>query len=114
MQKIPEISAQIRSCMSYIEMHANEKISLTDLANTVGCTEYYLSRKFKSETGTSINEFIKSQRIMIAKNLLETTDLSIQEISEQLTFCSRSYFADIFHKTVGISPTEYREQHLQL
>lgn len=109
-----DISPQIRNCISYIESHATDKIVLSEIAEYIGYSEYYLSRKFKTETGININEFIKNHRITLAKNLLETTELSIQEISEQLQFCSRSYFTDIFHKTVGISPTDYREQHLQL
>ncbi len=113
-KELSNVSPQIRACISYIEMHLTEKLTLTELADMVGYTEYYLSRKFKSETGTSINEFLKNSRITHAKNLLKTTDLSIQEISEQLNFCSRSYFADTFHKTVGISPTEYREKYMQL
>lgn len=110
----PNISPQIRSCMEYIDIHAAEKLSISGLARSVGYTDYYLSRKFKKETGTSINEYIRLQKMRLAKNLLVTTNLSVQEISEQLGFCSRSYFADTFHKTFGRSPTDYREEERRL
>lgn len=111
LQALPYLSPQIRSCCDYIELHIQEDISIETLAKNVGYTDYYLSRKFKSETGSGIQAYIRSQRMLLAKNLLVSTDLSVQEISEQLHFCSRSYFADTFHKCIGISPTEYREKY---
>lgn len=112
-RELKNISPQIRGCISYIEMHADEELSLRRLADAAGYSEYYLSRRFKAETGKSVNAFITQQRIMLAKNLLETSTLDIQEISEQLRFCSRSYFADVFRRLTGISPTQYRAQHRQ-
>lgn len=104
-------SAQIRSCTEQIEMHITEPISIAALAKSVGYTDYYLSRKFKNETGLSINEYIKQQRLQKAKHWLANSALSVQEISERLQFCSRSYFGEMFRKEMGISPTEYREKH---
>lgn len=110
-QALPNLSAQIRSCCDYIELHIQEDISIETLAKHVGYTDYYLSRKFKSETGVNVQTYIRDQRMLLAKNLLVATDLSVQEISERLYFCSRSYFADTFHKHTGLSPTEYREKY---
>lgn len=114
LKETPGISPQVRSCQEYIEMHAAEKISIQNLAETVGYTDYYLSRKFKTETGISINEYIKLQKIREAKSLLVATQMSIQDISDHLNFCSRSYFADTFKKTVGISPADYRSQNQKM
>lgn len=107
----PNISLVIRGCQDYIQRHATEKISIQDLAENYGYTTYYLSRRFKKETGISINEFICEVKITLAKNILSTTSNTIQEISDTLNFCSRSYFTDCFRKIVGISPTEYRQQY---
>lgn len=114
LKEAPGISPQVRSCQEYIEMHATEKISIQNLAESVGYTDYYLSRKFKTETGISINEYIKQQKIREAKNLLVTTQMVIQDISDSLNFCSRSYFTDTFKKTVGISPAEYRTKYQKM
>lgn len=113
LKEISDISPQVRSCCEYIEMHASEKISIQNLAESVGYTDYYLSRKFKKETGCSINEYIRRKKISQAKTLLSATHMNIQEISEQLNFCSRSYFTDTFHKVVGMSPVDYRNQNLK-
>lgn len=110
----PAISKPIASCCDYINMHVEEKISISDLAKLAGYTEYYLSRKFRKETNVSINQYINTCKITYAKMLLSSSDMSIQDISNSLNFCSRSYFADIFQKETGTSPSDYREESSQL
>lgn len=108
-----EISKQIQDCCDYIRMHLNEKISIEFLAKRAGYTEYYFSRKFKKEMGCNVNDFIKNEKVEQAKLLLCSSKLSIQEISDELSFCTRSYFSDLFKKITGISPSEYREQNFK-
>ena len=106
----PDVSKQIRICCDYIETHAEEKLTIDMLARMVGYTEYYLSRKFKAEVHVSINDYIKIAKVERAKYLLSTTDSGIQEIADQLNFCSRSHFGEVFRKIVGCSPVDYREK----
>lgn len=106
----PALSPQIQSCCDYIELHAEEKFTLADIARHIGYVEYYLSRKFKAETGYSINNYIKYVKIERAKTLLLATELSIQEICDRLHFGSRSFFAETFKEVVGTPPAAYREQ----
>lgn len=110
----PGLTKQIQSCCDYIELHLDEKLTLSDLARRIGYAEYYLSRKFKEETGVSINNYIKIARVERAKLLLTTTQLSIQQISEQLCFGTRSFFDDTFKKIVGTAPAAYRAENQRL
>ena len=103
-------SSAVRSCCDYISLHICEKIEISDLAFITGYTDYYLSRKFKKETGKNLLSYICEQKIEYAKTLLVTTDTSIQSISERLQFCSRSYFTDMFRRHTGMLPKEYREK----
>lgn len=105
----PKASPQIRACCDYIETHTEEKLSIESLAQTVGYSKYYLSRKFKEEMGTSINDYIKIAKVERAKTLLVTTKHSIQEVADQLLFCTRSHFSETFRQIVGCTPVEYRE-----
>ena len=105
------ISKYIQSTCDFIDLHASEKLSLTEIAGRIGYTEYYLSRKFKQEMGISINDYIKKVKVDRAKTLLTATDLSIQEICDQLNFGSRSFFSEIFRKVTGTPPASYREAH---
>lgn len=107
----PNVSQNIRRCCDYIETHTEEELSIALLADMVGYTDYYLSRKFKEEVHIGINDYIKIARIERAKFLLSDPSNSIHDIATRLHFCSSSHFGSIFHKIVGVSPREYRENY---
>ncbi len=104
------LSAPIQACCEYISLHLEDKLTLEQLAQQVGYTGYYLSKKFKREVGLTPNEYIRKARLKRAALLLRTTQKDVQEISEQLQFCSQSYFAEHFHRLFSCTPTEYRQQ----
>lgn len=105
------ISKSVRMCCDYIDTHVSDALNLRVLAEQVDYTEYYLSRKFKAETGISVKTYICQARMREARSLLSATNLSIQEIADRLQFCSRSYFSEQFKKDTGMLPVEYRENH---
>ncbi|EET62984.1 hypothetical protein BRYFOR_05335 [Marvinbryantia formatexigens DSM 14469] len=105
------VSQTIQSCCDYIQMHIEDELPLQNLAKYFGYTDYYFSRKFKKEMGVSYNEYLKAERIRHSQTLLKTTTLSLQEISAQLHFCSRTYFTDAFKSITGISPADYRQKY---
>lgn len=105
-----DLSMPIRVCIDRIRSRIEEDISLEQLAKDSGYSTYYLSRKFREETGQPFKTYLRQLRLERAKELLRTTGDSVLEISERLHFCSQSYFSDIFRKAYGISPTAYREQ----
>lgn len=107
-------SAPIQSCCDYISLHIREKLTISALSSLVGYTDYYLSRKFKSETGFSVMDYIKQKKVEIGMKMLSSTTMTIQEISEQLSFCSRCHFSETFQKITGLTPTQYREENMRL
>ena len=62
----------------------------------------------------SISEYIKQEKVKKAALMLSTTTMSIQDVSNELAFSSRSYFSDVFQKIMGESPGEYRKTHLKI
>lgn len=106
----PARSDVVQKCCDYIEMNLGEKIRAADLASLAGYSEYYITRKFKEETGYFINDYLKFARMERAKLLLQSTDLSILEIAGQLGFATRSYFSQAFREITGMTPTQFREQ----
>lgn len=106
----PQLSAQVQKCCDYIEMHLEQKILAKDLAALVGYTEYYLTHKFKEETGLSVSDYVKFAKVERAKVLLHSTALSVQEISDQLCFGTRNYFSRVFSEVAGCTPMQYRER----
>lgn len=104
------LSKPIRVCLEQMRSRMEDNISLDGLAKEFGYSTYYLSKKFKKETGQTFKDYLKEVRLERSKFLLRNTEMSILDISERLQFCSQSYFADSFRKAYGISPTDYREQ----
>ena len=106
----PNYSHAVQKCCDYIELSLNRKITAADLAALVGYSEYYLTEKFRAETGKSVSTYLRDARIHKAKILLETTALPVAEISEQLAFATPSYFIQTFRAVTGVTPAKYRKQ----
>ena len=104
----PSYSAAVQRCIDYIEIHLDEPIRASRLAELTGYSEYYLTDKFKKETGVTVTDYAKFAKIERAKLLLETTEDGIQDIADLLGFSSRNYFSKVFSELVGCSPNEYR------
>lgn len=68
----------------------------------------HLSRTMKTVTGFSAVEWIERYVILEAKVLLKSTNMNIQQISDELNFPSQSFFGKYFKKNVGMSPKEFR------
>lgn len=93
-----------------IKAHFWEPITLSDLAKNACYSEYYLTRKFQREMGTSLKDYLLCTRLDYAKILLLATEDSVREISEKLQFGTRNYFSRIFQEQEGCTPTEYRDR----
>ena len=106
----PNYSHAIQKCCDYIELSLNRKIRTADLAALVGYTEYYLTEKFKKETGQSVSSYIRFAKVERAKLLLETTDMTVRAIAESLSFNTVNYFIQSFRDTTGYTPMQYRER----
>ena len=88
---------------------------ILDLDQQLICRELGVSRallynKMKAITGTGAKEYITRIRIEKAKNLIETTNLSIADISEMTGFSAQSYFSTAFKNYTGLTPTKYKQQ----
>jgi two-component system sensor histidine kinase YesM len=81
-----------------------------ELAQMVYLSPGYLSRIFKKETGMSLSDYITRKRIVMAKQLLSKTNLSITAIAERVGLSYASYFTKLFKENVGMTPQEYRQQ----
>lgn len=79
-------------------------------ADAMGISAKHLSRTLKQITGLTAVEWIERHVVLEAKVLLKSTDHTIQQISDDLSFNSQSFFTQYFKKHVGITPKEYRNQ----
>ena len=87
--------------------------SLEQLAEFVRLSPSRLNHIFKMETDVSLNQYLKSLRLIKAKNLLETTFLNIKETMANVGVNDLSHFVRDFKKAFGMTPSEYRSRQFQ-
>lgn len=106
----PNYSRQIQKCCDYIQTNLDKPVRTGDLAALAGYSDYYLSEKFKKETGMSISDYVRRAKVERAQILLVSTDLTVQQISEKLGFNTPNYFIESFRKLTGCTPAQYRRR----
>jgi AraC-like DNA-binding protein len=93
-------------------MHENlgEQITIDDMARTAMFSKFHFSRIFQRVTGISPGRFLSALRLQEAKRLLVTTSMTVADISHLVGYNSIGTFSSRFRSSVGVSPTEYRQQ----
>lgn len=109
MRKEAQSSSVIDKAKDYIGARYNKDISLDDVSREVDISPYYFSKIFKEETGENFIEYVTGIRIAKAKELLQSSELSIKEICGEVGYADPNYFSRTFKKNVGVTPTEYKE-----
>lgn len=95
----------------FITQNAFDNISLTDLAKLIYRSESQVSRIFKEAYATTPYKFLLECKMNHAKNMLLSSNMSIKEIAEILSFSDEHYFSNIFKEKIGVSPKNYRNQN---
>lgn len=98
---------KIRPVLTYIKEYLSSDLSLEQLAEYVHLDKFYLSRLFKSATGSTISGYITNMRILKAMELL-TKDYSVSKVSAMVGFNSYTHFISTFKKHTGITPKQYK------
>lgn len=106
-------NAIVAKVKQIIEMeYGRSELSVKELAEDVYLTPTYLSTLFKQKTGRTIGNYLTEIRVEHAKELLQDKQLKLYNVSEQVGYGDPNYFAKIFKKSEGVTPSEYREQIL--
>ena len=102
-------SPAVAKALAYIHMHYTEDITRDEVARCVYLAPAYFAKQFKREKGITIKDYINYCRITAAREQLKHTDLSITDVAAQVGFTDSSYFAVVFKKIVGMSPSDFRQ-----
>ena len=108
LQDIIDSEDIIVKARKYIEENFRENIDRNDVAAVTFVTPNYLSKLFKNKMNMNLREYINQLRIEEAKRLLISTSMSISEIASYVGYYNISYFSTVFHKIVGASPFDWR------
>lgn len=101
-------SHAIRTAIEFIKRHLSEPLDRERLAEHVALSPSYFSTLFKQHTGSSPTQYIHKLRIDRAKQLLQTTQLPIQRVADEVGFANAYYFTRVFTRETGLSPRSYR------
>lgn len=94
--------------INYIEENINDKIPVSKLSKECNVSMAYLKKIFSKYTGLGIHEYILKNKIMLAKQMLDSGN-SVTSISQKLSFSSQNYFSSVFKRETGLSPSEYKK-----
>ena len=97
--------------LQYIQLHYAD-VTLDELCQKFNYTPSYLSRLIKKKTGMTFKEIVNKEKLRQGAWLLTHTSKSIQQIAQDVHCCDASHFGKLFQKIYGISPSEYRENHI--
>ena len=106
------LSPAIRTAKIFIANNYKQDIGLGDVARVVNLSSVYFSGLFKKEMGENFVDYLNRVRIDAAKVLLKDVRNNIGEIAEQCGFSDTRYFAKIFKRSVGITPSDYRKRQI--
>ena len=87
---------------SYIKEHIAETLNVEMLARLVNLSADYLTKVFKKECQMTLNDYIIQQRMFLAKELLTTSDMSVNRVSDKIGYSNYSYFSKAFKKYYGM------------
>ncbi|EFM10683.1 transcriptional regulator, AraC family [Paenibacillus curdlanolyticus YK9] len=93
---------------AYIDEHAQEKLTVQQLAGLAGLSRFHFSRVFKQVTDKSLVEYVNLVRINKSESLLRDRHRTISEIALAAGFSDIYYFSRMFKKLKNVSPSEWR------
>lgn len=106
-KNIQFIICEIDAC---IKRHDDEVLALSRLAERMGYSEFYVSRKFREISGMQFRDYLRYRRLAFALKELRDTDRRILDIALDYGFSSHEAFTRAFGEAYGISPTDYRSR----
>lgn len=86
----------------------DEPLTLADLAGHARMSARTFARRFQEETGTSPGRWFIQQRVHRARQLLESSDLSVDQIAGEVGFATGASLRQHLHAAIGVSPLAYR------
>ena len=98
----------LRGVLAWMEEHLHEDLPVEVLARRAAMSERTFARRFVAETGTTPAKWLVLQRIHRARQLLEASDLGIDQVATRSGFGSAALLRHHFQKAVGVPPTDYR------
>lgn len=106
----PAKDAVIAACQEYIAMNYRDPNPVQRMVERSGLNVRTFARRFRAATGRSAIDYVVALRIEEAKQMLESSDADVEEISWSVGYEDPAAFRRVFRREVGSSPTEHRRR----
>lgn len=103
-----DMDRRVEAALQLMKGNLQQKTDLSDIAACVNLSESRLSHLFKTETGVSPAKYLKRARMERARQLLETSFLSVKQVMAAVGINDSSHFVRSFKNAFGLTPTDYR------
>jgi transcriptional regulator GlxA family with amidase domain len=102
--------AVIARCQEWVAEHYDEDRCVAQMTEISGLPERSFKRRFARATGLSPLDYVHTLRIEEAKQLLESSELSIEAIAGEVGYEDAGFFSGLFKRKVGMTPAQYRRR----
>jgi transcriptional regulator GlxA family with amidase domain len=102
--------APVRDLQHWITEHPDEELTVERLAARAAMSPRHFARVFRAEVGCTPADFVERTRVEVARRLLETTNLAVEEVARAAGFGTVETFRRAFARRVGASPRQYRDR----
>ena len=99
----------LMKAIDHINAYYTSSIKMEELCAVSGVSKQHLCLLFRNTLGTRPMEYVAKRRIQTAKELLTSSDKTIEEIAAETGFCTASYFCKLFKRYEGMSPSKFRK-----
>ena len=106
-EPLPNVNTNMKLLMpalNYMEARRSWTETVGELAEICHVSDGFFRKVFRETFSVSPKEFMLKERLLRAKEMLESGEFNVQEVSEKLGFSSPTYFSRIFKKKIGVPP----------
>lgn len=105
----PDSGEAVTKAVAFIKENLEKDLSIKLISQSIHVSKSVLYKKFRDRFRCTVGEYLNKERVEYAVQLLNTTPLSMEEISQKCGFSSASYFTKIFKQHMGVTPLKYKK-----
>ena len=99
---------RLQRVRDYIEVHLDDRLTLTDLAGVACLSPYHFSRSFKQAVGVGPQRYVMQRRLERARTLMRRTNQPLAWIAQESGFSDQSHLTSVFRRETGVTPGQFR------
>jgi AraC family transcriptional regulator, transcriptional activator FtrA len=103
-------AVSLQPLLAWMQAHLGSELTVESLAARAHLAPRTFARRFRAETGTTPHDWLTGQRVLLARQLLESTDMSVDQVALRAGFGNAAALRHHFGRRLGTSPATYRQR----